>query len=153
MPLTPLRIFNQRASFDFLSPSFAVTRETKHPSTSFFLYSLLQENQGDTRRVSKPRHAFFLFKFWKSSQGSTDPPSTFLVFFLAVFISEKSWLEQGWLVALVMMSMLPFMGIGAAPWMREIVGGFSILLAIFVFFLRFLLLLGEFSFCLLVGSF
>lgn len=39
-----------------------------------------------------------------------------VVLFSVVFPGEKSWLEQGWLVALVMMSMLPFMGIGAAPW-------------------------------------
>ena len=58
-----------------------------------------------------------------------------------VFISEKNWLEQGWLVALVMMSMLPFMGIGAAPWNEEK----SLVVSEFCW--RFLAILGDFCCC------
>ena len=95
----------------------------------------------------------FCLNFGSRLRDPLIHPPLFL-FFSSGFLCEKSWLEQGWLVALVMMSMLPFMGIGAAPWNEEK----SLVVSEFCWrflgdFERFLLLLGEFSFCLLVGSF
>lgn len=101
--------FQSTCGFRFFISKFSCSRETKHPSTnssSFWIACYIPVGV-------KTRHA-----------PGIHPP--LVVLFSVVFPGEKNWLEQGWLVALVMMSMLPFMGIGAAPWNEEIVGGFMV---------------------------